>query len=53
MWHVWGERRAAYRVLERQPEGKSRHGTPRRRGVDNIKMNLEETELRGGGHGLD
>ena len=49
MWHVWGERRAAYRVLERKPEVKSRLGIPRRRWVDNVKTNLEEIEFRGGG----
>jgi hypothetical protein len=53
MWHVRGERRAAYRVLERNPEGKSRLGRSRRRWVDNIKTNLGEIELRGVGYGLD
>jgi hypothetical protein len=53
MWHVRGERRAAYRVLERKPEGKIRHERSRRRWVDNIKTNLEEIELRGGANGLD
>jgi len=47
------KRRAAYIVLERKPEGKSRLGRPRRRWVDNLKTNFEEIELSGGGHGLD
>jgi hypothetical protein len=46
-------RKAAYRVLERKPIGKSGLGRPRRRWVDNINMNLEEIELRGGMHVLD
>ena len=34
--------RNAYRVLVGKPEGKRRLGRPRRRWVDNIKMNLRE-----------
>jgi hypothetical protein len=47
MWwagHVarMGERRKAYRLLVGQPEGKRPLGRPRRRWVDNIKMDLLE-----------
>jgi hypothetical protein len=35
-----GDRRDAYRVLLRNPEGKRQLGRPRRRWEDNIKMNL-------------
>jgi hypothetical protein len=37
-----GERRNAYRILVGKPEGKRRLGRPRRRWVDNIKMDLRE-----------
>jgi hypothetical protein len=37
-----GERRNAYRILVRKPEGKSPLGRPRRRWVDNIKMDRRE-----------
>ena len=37
-----GERRGVYRVLVGKPEGKRTLGRPRRRWVDNIKMNLQE-----------
>jgi hypothetical protein len=37
-----GEKRNAYRLLVRKPEGKSPPGRPRCRWVDNIKMNLLE-----------
>jgi hypothetical protein len=53
MWHVRGERRTAYRVLERKSEGKSLLERSRQRWIDNIKTNLEEIELRGGAYGLD
>jgi hypothetical protein len=33
-----GEKRNVYRVLVRKPEGKRPLGRPRRRWVDNIKM---------------
>jgi hypothetical protein len=35
-----GEKRNAYRMLVGKPEGKRQLGRPRRRWVDNIKMNL-------------
>jgi hypothetical protein len=44
-----GEKRNAYRVLVGKPEGKRPLGRPRRRWVDNIKMNLREI----GGNGMD
>jgi hypothetical protein len=38
-----GEMRNVYRILVGKPEGKRPLGTPRRRWVDNIKMDLRET----------
>jgi hypothetical protein len=37
-----GEEKGAYRFLVGKPEGKSPLGRPRRRWVDNIRMNLQE-----------
>ena len=37
-----GEERAAYKVLVGKPEGKIPLGRPRRRWVDNIRMDLQE-----------
>ena len=37
-----GERRDAYRVLMARPEGKRRHGRPRRRWEDSVKTDLQE-----------
>ena len=37
-----GEERGAYRVLVEKPEGKRPLGRPRRRWVDNIRMDLQE-----------
>jgi hypothetical protein len=44
-----GETRNAYRILVGKPEGKRPLGRPRRRWVDNIKMDLGEM----GWYGLD
>jgi len=43
-----GEERGVYRVLVGKPEGKGPMGRPRRRWVDNIRMDLQEV-----GCGLD
>jgi hypothetical protein len=37
-----GEKRNAYRILVGNPEGKRPIGRPRRRRVDNIKLDLSE-----------
>ena len=37
-----GEERGAYRVLVGKPEGKKPLGRPRRRWVNNIRMDLQE-----------
>ena len=37
-----GEERGVYRVLVGEPEGKRPLGRPRRRWVDNIRMDLQE-----------
>ena len=44
VWHVarMGEERGVYRVLVGKPEGKRPLGRPRRRWVDNIRMDLQE-----------
>jgi hypothetical protein len=42
-----GEKRNAYRILVKMPEGKRPLGRPRRRWVDNIKMGLREIEWDG------
>jgi len=39
-----GAVRGVYRVLLGKPEGKGPLGRPRRRWVDNIRMNLQEVE---------
>jgi hypothetical protein len=43
-----GEKRDAYRILARRPEGRRSLGRPRRRWEDNIKMGLQEV-----GWGMD
>jgi hypothetical protein len=42
-----GETRNAYRILVGESEGKRPLGRPRRRWVDNIKMDLREIEWDG------
>ena len=42
MWRVWVRRGGAYRVLVGKPERKKPLGRPRRRWVDNIRMDLQE-----------
>jgi hypothetical protein len=37
-----GEKRNAYKILVVKPEGKRPLGRPRRRWVDNVKMDLRE-----------
>jgi hypothetical protein len=39
-----GEKRNAYRILVGKPEGRRPLGRPRRRRVDNIKMDLRDIE---------
>jgi hypothetical protein len=43
-----GETRNAYRILVGKPEGKRPLGRPRRRWVDNIKIDLREIGWNGG-----
>jgi hypothetical protein len=40
-----GEKRNAYRILVGKPEGKRPLGRPRRRWLDNIKMNLKRDRM--------
>jgi hypothetical protein len=40
-----GEKRSVYRLLVGKPEGKSPLGRPRRRWIDNIKMDLLDMGL--------
>ena len=40
-----GEEMRVYRVLLGKPEGKSPLGRPRRRWVDNIRMDLQELDV--------
>jgi hypothetical protein len=42
-----GKKRNAYRLLVGKPEGKGRVGRPRRRWVDNIKMDFVEIGCSG------
>jgi hypothetical protein len=42
-----GEKRNAYRILVGKPEGSGPLGRPRRRRVDNIKLDLKEIEWDG------
>jgi len=41
-----GEERGVYRVLVGKPEGKSPLGRPRRRWLDNIRMDIIRMDLR-------
>jgi hypothetical protein len=41
---LMGEKRNAYRILVGKPGGRRPLGRPRRRWVDNIKMDLREVE---------
>jgi hypothetical protein len=45
-----GEGKGAYRILVGRPEGRRPFGRPRRRWLDNIKIDLQQV---GWGHGLD
>jgi hypothetical protein len=42
-----GEKRNAYRILVRKPEGKTPLGRPRRRWVDNTKLDLRDVVRSG------
>ena len=42
MWRVWVRRGGLYRVLVGKPEGKRPLWRPRRRSVDNIRMDLQD-----------
>jgi hypothetical protein len=42
-----GAKRNAYKILVGKPEGKRPLGRPRRRWVDNIKIDLREMGARG------
>jgi hypothetical protein len=46
-----GEKRNAYRILVGKPEGKRPLERPRRRWVDNIKIDLKRYMMRW--HGMD
>jgi hypothetical protein len=48
-----GEGRGVCRVLMWEPEGKRPLERPRFRWEDNIKIDLQEMRLGGGGYGLD
>jgi hypothetical protein len=41
---TYGEKKKAYRLLVGKPEGKRPLGRPRRRSVDNIRMDLGKVE---------
>jgi hypothetical protein len=42
-----GEKKSAYRILVGKPEGKRPLGRPRRRWMDNIRIDLREIEWKG------
>jgi hypothetical protein len=43
---IW-EKRNAYKILVGMPEGKRPMGRPRRKSVDNVRMDLRELEWNG------
>jgi hypothetical protein len=45
MWHEMGEKRNVYRFLVGKPEGRRLLERPRRRWIDNIKVDLLEIGL--------
>jgi hypothetical protein len=45
MWHEWGRERNVYRLWVGKSEGKRPLGRPRRRWIDNMKMDLLEIGL--------
>ena len=45
MWRVKGEKGWLYRVLVGKREGRRPMGRPRRRWVDNIRMDLQESDV--------
>jgi hypothetical protein len=45
MWHEWG-RRGIYRLLVGKPEEKGPLGRPRRKWIDDIKLDLLDIGLR-------
>jgi hypothetical protein len=54
MWMIWtghvagmGEKRNAFRLLAGKPVGTMPLGRPRRRGMDNIKMDFGDTGWSG------
>jgi hypothetical protein len=51
--HVYGERRGAYRVLVRKPEGRKPLGRPRHKLEHNIKTDLEEIGCGGRATAVD
>ena len=48
MWSEWKEDRSAFKILTGTPVGKRPLGRPRRRWVDNIRMDLEEIGIKAG-----
>jgi hypothetical protein len=47
MWHVWGEKRDAYKALVGKCEGRKPLGRPGRKWENNIKMDHKETGWEG------
>jgi hypothetical protein len=46
MWQEWERRGNMYRLLVGKPEGKRLLGRPRRRWMDNIKMDLFRDRIK-------